>query len=135
MPQVPLGGQFNAITNDAGEVVGVASTSRSVEPSYFVRGTRDAAGATTLDEASADAVNGPRSLKSGVWTTVPAWCQVVLTGTGAYTYDTGVVAGDGSITATLGEGSGNAPDVVPIYMGGATKLRFNFPQTAAAKVN
>jgi hypothetical protein len=72
-----------------------------------------------------------KSLASGAWTPVPGFCQLVLLGTGNWTYDTKTDAG---VIAT-GVGSGSGADVVPIYMGGATQIRVNFPSTLTVKVN
>jgi hypothetical protein len=72
-----------------------------------------------------------QTLSAGIWSNVPGLCQLVMTGTGAWTYDTKTDAG---VIAT-GVGSGSGADVVPIYMGGATQIRVNFPSTLTVKVN
>ena len=85
----------------------------------------------TLSPFAQEAVMGASaSLTSGQWYSVPAFCQITLTGTGSYSYSTRNAAG----TVTAG-GSGTCPDTAPVYMGSDTQISVTFPATATAKVN
>lgn len=115
------------------DILAWLKTRKLVDDTTSVVSAAISGGATQLVHiaGSAPPSSGLISLASGVWTYVPGLCQLVLSGTGAWTYDTKTESG--VISSLVGRGVGS--DVVPIYMGGATQIRVNFPNTITAKVN